>query len=122
MMASVFLKVEGNTVKNRIWDFLIVHSELDYSMREIARYSKVSYASLKTVWKEFTKRKIVVHTRDIGNAKLYKLNVNNPPVKKFIDYFWSVIESVVEKEFKKEPNNHINTSSVGAVAVSARNV
>lgn len=96
-MTSVFLKLEGDTVKNRIWDFLVVFSEFDYSMKEIADNSNVSYSALKLIWKEFVNRKIVIHTRDVGNSKMYKLNRDNPQVEKFINYYWSVVESAIEK-------------------------
>lgn len=101
-MTSAFLKLEGNTVKNRIWNFLIVHSEFDYSMKDIAKFSDVSYTALKEIWKELIKRKIVIHTRNVGKAKMYKLNRNNPLVEKFIDYYWSVVDIEAEKELEKE--------------------
>ena len=96
-MTSMFLKLEGDTVKNRIWNFLIVHSEFDYSMKDIADNSGVSYSALKLIWKEFVERNIVVHTRHVGKAKMYKLNRNNPQVEKFINYYWSVVDSAIEK-------------------------
>jgi len=100
-MASAFLKLEGNSVKNRIWNFLIVHSEYDYSMKDIADFSDVSYTALKDIWKEFIKRNIVLHTRNVGKAKMYKLNRDNPIVEKFIDYYWSVVDSEVNKHLAK---------------------
>ncbi len=101
-MVSAFLKIEGNNVKNRIWNFLIVHSEFDYSMKDIAGYSKVSYTALKEIWKELIKREIVIHTRDVGKAKMYKLNRDNPLVEKFIDYYWSVVNIEAEKLLKEK--------------------
>ena len=100
-MGSVFLKLEGNTTRNRIWNFLIVHSEFDYSMKDIARFSDVSYTALKEIWKELVKRNIVIHTRDVGKAKMYKLNRENSQVEKFIEYYWSVINSEVDKQTEK---------------------
>ena len=101
-MTSVFLNLEGNTVKNRLWNFLIVHSEFDYSMKDIAKFSEVSYTALKEIWKEFVKRNIVIHTRDVGKAKMYQLNRDNSQVEKFVDYYWSVVSSEVEKNLEKE--------------------
>jgi len=101
-MTSVFLMLEGNTVRNRLWNFLIVHSEFDYSMKDIAKFSEVSYTSLKEIWKEFVKREIVKYTRDVGKAKMFTLNRDNPQVEKFIDYYWSVVSSEVEKDLEKE--------------------
>ncbi len=102
IMTSVFLNLEGNTVKNRLWNFLIVHSEFDYSMKDIAKFSEVSYTALKEIWKEFVKRNIVIHTRDVGKAKMYQLNRDNSQVEKFVDYYWSVVSSEVEKNLEKE--------------------
>ena len=126
-MVSAFLKTEGNTAKNRIWDFLIVYSDFDYSMREIAKFSNVSYTALKNIWKEFTQRKIVIKTRNIGNAKLYRLNTRNPIVKKFIDYYWAVVSEAVEKKLgirdKEESKEDLKSSSpTRGLAVSAREV
>ena len=125
-MASIFLKLEGNTVKNRIWDFFIVYSEFDYSMREIAKYSRISYTAMKEIWKEFVRRKLVTHTRNVGKAKMYKLNLKNPQVKKFIDYYWAVIESHIEKEFNIKKENYEKSlkysPSVHSVAASAKNI
>src|SRR3990167_989648 len=125
MPKSVFLQEEGNTPKNRIWGFLIVHSEYDYSMKDIARYSKVGYTTLKEIWKEFKEKKTVVQTRVVGKAKMYRLNIKNPVVNKFIDYYWAVVYSVVEKEFgikDKSKEDFKSGSSMRGLAVSARNV
>jgi hypothetical protein len=123
MEQSVFLKEEGNTPKNRIWSFLIVHSEYDYSMKDIARYSKAGYTTLKEIWKEFREKKVVIETRTVGKAKMYKLNMANPVVNRFIDYYWAVVESVVRREnrIEEEEKEFVrSSSSVGALPVSAK--
>ena len=53
-----------------------------------------------------------------------KLNLKNPVVNKFIDYYWAVVDSVVRREndIKEEEKESPYTSSVSAVAVSARNI
>lgn len=125
MPKSAFLQEEGNTPKNRIWGFLIVHSEYDYSMKDIARYSKVGYTTLKQIWKGFKEKKTVVQTRVVGKAKMYRLNLKNPVVIKFIDYYWAVVESVVRKDnkMKEESKEDFKShSSMRGLAVSARNV
>ena len=101
-MVSVFLKLEGNNVRNRLWNFLVVHSEFDYSMKDIAKFSDVSYTALKEIWKEIVKRKVVIHTRNVGKAKMYKLNRDNPQVEKFVEYYWSVVNLEVDKQLKEE--------------------
>ena len=92
-MASAYIKYEGDNPKNRIMEFLVTFAvEDDYSMMDIAKHSKVSYATLKNTWKDFVKEKRVVFTRYVGKAKMYKLNVNDPITKKFIEYYWKIIE------------------------------
>ena len=125
MAKSVFLQEEGNTPKNRIWSFLIVHSEYDYSMKDIARYSGVGYTTLEEVWKEFRSKKIVIETRIVGKAKMYKLNLKNSVVNKFIDYYWAVVDSVVRREnnIQEEDRKSIShLSAVVAMPVSAKHI
>ena len=125
MEKSVFLRQEGNAPKNRIWGFLIVHSEYDYSMKDIARYSGVGYTTLKGIWKEFREKKIITETRTVGKAKMYKLNTKNPVVNKFIDYYWAVVDSVVRRgnNIKEEENESLRlSSSIGAMQVSAKHI
>ena len=120
MPKSAFLQEEGDTPRNRIWSFLIIHSEYDYSMKDIARYSKVGYTTLKELWKELKEKKIVVQTRAVGKAKMYRLNLKNPVVSRFIDYYWAVVDAVVKRENKIEEESPHHLTS--AVPVSVRNV
>lgn len=122
MNKSVFLQEEGNTPKNRILSFLIVHSEYDYSMKDIARYSDVGYTTLKEIWKDFREKNIVIETRVVGKAKMYKLNLKNLVVNKFIDYYWTVVDSVVRREnnIKGEEKEPLHASV--SMPVSARNI
>lgn len=125
MPKSVFLKEEGDTPKNRIWSFLIVHSEYDYSMKDIAKLSKAGYTTLKKIWKKFRQKKIVIQTRTVGKAKMYRLNLKNPVVDRFIDFYWAVVDSVVRRENDIKEESHIGSSyssSVSPGTVSARRI
>jgi len=117
-MGSIFLKKEGASPKNRILDFLIVSQEFDYSLKDIAKFSKLGYTTLKKVKNELVKEKWIVLTRTVGKAQMYKLNVSNKKVSKFMDFYWSVVESEVEYQPKAE---HITAARVG-VPVSARSL
>lgn len=120
MAESIFLKLEGNTAKNKIWDFLVTYQDYDYSLKEISELSKVGYTRLKELFKkEFVRKNIVIFTRKIGNAKLYKLNKKNPIVKKFIEYYWTVVDTHLDSKEKKE-SDYSGRVSLGAV--SARNI
>ena len=81
---SVFVEYFGDYPLIRILDFLIVARGMEYSMTEIAKNSSVGWTAFSQIWPELTKKGIVVFTRKIGNAKLFKLNVDNPWVKELI--------------------------------------
>ena len=122
---SVFLERDGYIPKNKVLDFLIVAQDFDYSLKEIAKHSNVSYPCIKQLKKELVKDKWIILTRKIGKAQMYKLNVKNPVVQKFIDYYWAVVESVVEKELGIKNKAKIHEDgyrSVAPLAVSAKNV
>ncbi len=113
-MASAFIKYEGDTARSRVMEFLVTFAvEDDYSMMDIAKHSKVSYATLKNLWKEFIKEKRVVFTRNVGKAKMYKLNVQNQIIKKFIEYYWKIIE---EESEEKPKIGYSGAQAVGAAS------
>ncbi len=99
---SVFLEVFGDYPLNRVLDFLIVYEDFDYSMKEIAKKSGVGYSTLKLFWGDLVKYKIVKQTRAIGKAKLYKLNIVNPIVQKFKNFYWTVTKVEIDKYLVKE--------------------
>ncbi|MBU1203750.1 MAG: hypothetical protein KKG60_01645 [Nanoarchaeota archaeon] len=94
---SIFLKVFGDYPLNKVMDFLITYEDFDYPMKEIAVKSGVGYSTLKLFWKHLVKFGIVKHTRDIGNAKLFKLNVENQIVKKFSKFYLDLAKVETEK-------------------------
>jgi len=67
----------------RILNFLILGKDFDYSMTDIANGSNVGWTSFTRAWKELEKRKVAVPTGEIGRAKLYKLNTEDPTVRRY---------------------------------------
>ena len=81
---SVFVEYFGDYPLIRVVDFLILSSDMDYSMTEIAKNSNVGWTAFSEIWPQLIEKKIVVFTRKIGNAKLFKLNTKNRWVKELI--------------------------------------
>ena len=98
----MFIKVLGDTPKIRILNYLIKYRGLDYSMSDIARNSNVGWATLSRLWGEFIKWSIVIQTREIGKAKLFKLNEENPAVIKLIELYKKLLEQETENYFTKK--------------------
>ena len=119
---SVFLETEGYTPKNKVLDFLIIAQDFDYSLKDIAKYSKVSYPCIKQLKKELVKDKWINLIRKVGKAQMYKLNLKNKKVQKFIEFYWAVVNEGVEKELGINNKVHESYRSNAPLAVSARNV
>ncbi len=99
MKETLFTKVVGNTPKIRVLEFLIEGRELDYSLSDIAEGADIGRTTLFRIWADFEKLKIVKQTRTIGNAKLFRLNLDNQFVKKLVELFDSIIfNSLKQKE------------------------
>lgn len=86
----------------RVLDFLIVNEDFDYSMTDIAAQSGVGYSTLKLFWKKLEESKIIKQTRVVGKAKMYKLNFDNPVVKKFRDFYWETTKQAVQEDVKEK--------------------
>ena len=97
---SVFIKTLGDYPLIKILDFLIYSRDLDYPITEIAENSDVNFQTLKKLWPELEKKEMVVITRVLAGATLYKINEKNPIVKKLIEFnnflCWKEIDT--EKE------------------------
>ena len=119
---SVFLEREGYTPKNKVLDFLIVAQDFDYSLKDIAKYSKVSYPCIKQLKKELVNDKWINLTRKVGKAQMYKLNLKNKKVQKLVDFFWAVVSEEAEKGLGINDKSKIHESYKSTpMAVSARN-
>ena len=90
-METLFRKTLGNGPKIRVLEFLIEGRELDYSISDIAEGAEIGRTTLFRIWGDLIKTKIINPTRNIGNAKLYKLNTTNVFVKKLVEIFDEII-------------------------------
>ncbi len=83
---TLFLKALG--IKSpvlRILDFLMDNKAYDYSKTDIARGAGISRTTLSSAWENLEKNGLVKETREVGRAKMYRLNLDSPVVRKFIE-------------------------------------
>ena len=92
-METLFRRALGDTPKIRVLEFFIEGRELDYSITDIAEGAEIGRTTLFRIWEDLIKNQIIKPTRQIGNAKLYKLNIENPFIKKLIELFDSILMS-----------------------------
>lgn len=99
---SVFVEYFGDYPLIRVLDFLILARDMDYSMTEIAKNSCVGWTAFSEIWPNLVNKGIVIPTRKIGNAKLFKLNTQNPWVKELIRMDKIITQIETGKTFSKE--------------------
>lgn len=91
--STLFREIFGDTPKIRVLEYLLEGRELDHSIGDIAEGAGINRVTLFRMWNDLEKSKIIVPTRNIGNAKLYKLNTDNYYVIILIDVFDKIINT-----------------------------
>jgi len=97
---SIFVEYFGSSPYVKVLDFLIGGQEFDYSMTEVARGAGVGWSAFTRIWGQLLKRGIIIPTRAIGNAKLFKLDKKNPFVEKLIRFDWELTKLETDKLLK----------------------
>lgn len=94
---SLFVEFMGDSPMIKIMDYLITERELDFSITDMAENAGIGRATLYRLWDDLIKNKIILHTRDVGKAKLFKLNTENAKIKKLIEIY----DMFIIEELKK---------------------
>jgi predicted transcriptional regulator len=101
---SSFVLVMENTPFIRVVDFLLENRLFDYSKTEIAKNAEVGWSTLHGMWKILERARIVKQTRVVGKSKMFKLNEENPVVRKLIELDARIsdvfAEQILEEELK----------------------
>ena len=100
---SIFVDYFGDYPLIRVLDSLILARDMDHSMTEIAKNAEVGWTAFSEIWPQLLKKELVIFTRKIGNAKLFRLNTRNPWVKELVRMDKIMTKFETEKIlFKKE--------------------
>lgn len=99
---SVFLDVVGDSSTMRIMQYLIEGRDFDYTLTDLTN-AGVSWGTLHTVFPKLIEHGVVLKVREVGRAKLYKINKENIAAKKLIEIYDSLIQKQLEtiKDKKK---------------------
>lgn len=104
---SLFTEFMGDSPMIRVLDYLITEREVDFSITDMAENAGVGRATLYRIWDNLIKNKIIIHTRDIGKAKLFKLNTTNVKIKKLIEIYDMLIIEELRKHSSKRVRQQI---------------
>lgn len=98
-------------------DFLLTFREFDYPLTEIVENSGVGWSTIHSFWPKLMESGIVVKTRQIGRATLYKLNLGNPIAQELIRLDNKIIkyfsEQIAKEELEKKKKPLAVPSPVG---------
>ena len=99
---TIFRETLGDSPVIRVLDFLIEGRGLDYSLSDIAENANIGWTTLHRIWDKLLKLGIVKPTREIGRAKLFKLNEENSAVKHLIKVYDTLLYQESEKYLSKK--------------------
>ena len=105
---SLFVDFMGDSPMIKVLDYLLTERELDFSITDMAENAGIGRATLYRIWDSLIKNEIILHTRDIGKAKLYKLNAKNEKIKKLVEIYDMLI---LEELRKKSENQKIKVAT-----------
>ncbi len=83
---SIFLDYVGYSPRMRILQYLIEGREFDYTLTDLLQ-AGVSWGTLNTLVPKLADLRIIIKTRKIGRATLYKINQNNLAAKQLIELY-----------------------------------
>lgn len=98
---SMFVETFGDTPWLKVLDFFLTFRGFDYSKTQVARETGVSRVTIEKIWKDLIKEKMIVKTRKIGRAEMYKLNEENPKVKILTELGLKLASAYAEEEIEK---------------------
>ncbi|MFQ6135919.1 MAG: hypothetical protein ACE5PM_01915 [Candidatus Hydrothermarchaeales archaeon] len=90
----------------KILDFFIDHKNHDYNKNEVARYTGLNRMTITRNWVILEENEFIKPVRKIANATQYILNLDNPVVKKLLEFDWELTKyrslKIADKEIAEE--------------------
>lgn len=87
---SIFLEYVGDSPRMRVLQYLIEGRDFDYTLTDMLN-AKVSWRTLNLLIPKLLKLEIIIKTRKIGRATLYRINQNNLVAKQLIELYDKLI-------------------------------
>jgi len=107
MDESLFIRELGiKSPMLKVLDFLMDNVAFDYSKTDIAEGTELSRATLFKVWPKLEALDLITATRMVGQAKMYRLNKQNPITKKLME-----LDDVISEYFAQKHCNPQNCTS-----------
>ena len=92
---SIFLDYVGDSPRMRIVQYFIEGRDFDYTLTDLIN-SGVSWGTLNTIIPRLLQLGMIIKTRKIGRATLYKINQNNFAAKQLIGLYDTLLLEKLE--------------------------
>ena len=89
---SILVNCIGDTPYARVLDYFLSNHVFDCSVQDVAEYTELARNTVRNAVDEMLAAKVIVRTRDVGRAVMYKLNVQNPEVKLLMEFDMKMTE------------------------------
>lgn len=99
---SILLKAFGYSPKLRIIDILLTNPFFDFSKEELTRELGMSKQTLYKNFKDLEELGLVLYSRKIGRAVMYKVNRQHPMMRKLDEMTNEISLQMAEKEMEKQ--------------------
>jgi hypothetical protein len=109
---SIFLQHLGDNPRMRILQYMIEGRDFDYTLTDLL-HSGVSWGTLNTLVPKLLDLGIILKTRKIGRATLYKINSHNFLAKQLIGFYdHLILENLAQMEPETASPENISSSLV----------
>ena len=98
----LLIRALGNSPKLRILDYLLDYKLNDFAKKEIVEALRMSKLTFYKYFKDLEELGLVIPSRKIGRATLYKINLENPIVKMIIEYETKLSLQIAEQEAERK--------------------
>src|SRR3990172_7536251 len=99
---GVFCGTYGNTIHNRILEYVLENQDIDFAIGDMAKELGISKPKAYEVIKYFEEKGYIGKSRLVGKTQMYKLNKENKRVKLFLKDFKECLRLVAEEYSEDE--------------------
>ena len=98
---GAFCEIYGNTIHNRVIEYLLENQDLDFAVGDMAREIGISKPKAYEIINDFEKKGYVKKSRIIGKTQLYFLDKNDKRIKLFMHDFKQCLKLIINEHEEK---------------------
>jgi DNA-binding IclR family transcriptional regulator len=98
MSNTIFVDYFGDNPIVKVLDFLIENDLFDYSKTDIHQHTGLARTTLNDVLPGLVEKGLLVRTRSVGRAEMYKLNRGHPVVEMLVELATNLALEVAKQE------------------------